>query len=129
MPKRSNDYRAAVWAILSDGRWHSALELIEVGGIRAGARVHELRRGEDGGPCRRILCTVRDSVSRYRWTCDCGPLPANPDPALVPFCPACRAALAEVEQPRRFPAFDVDDAGRAPTEREAGGEATNSAGS
>jgi hypothetical protein len=35
--------------VLADGAWHSALELLEVGGLRYGGRLHEIRRGDDGG--------------------------------------------------------------------------------
>jgi hypothetical protein len=90
MARKSHDNRAAVLELLADHQWHSGPELVEVGGMRAGARVHELRRGEDGGPKRRILCRVVDSESRYRWTCDCGP--GEPGQAGVPDCPVCREA-------------------------------------
>jgi hypothetical protein len=36
--------------VLADGAWHSALELLEVGGLRYGGRLHEIRHGDDGGP-------------------------------------------------------------------------------
>ena len=99
MPRKSNDYRAAVWAVLQDGEWHSALELVQVGGLRFAARIHELRH--EGG--HRVLCRVVDSRSSYRWTCDCGPLPEDPGPE-VPYCPRCRAVLEELAGPRAEPA-------------------------
>lgn len=98
MSRRSSDYRAAVWALLSDGGWHSGLELVSVGGMRAPARVHELRH-EDG---HRILCRVVDSCSEYRWTCECGPLADGADLSTVKTCPACREAMAAAT----FPTFD-----------------------
>ncbi len=36
--------------LLSDGAWHSALELVDVGGLRYGGRLHEIRHGLDGSP-------------------------------------------------------------------------------
>lgn len=93
MPRKSNDYRAAVWAVLQDGAWHSALDLVQVGGLRFAARIHELRH-DDG---HRILNQVVDSRSAYRWTCECGPLPNPDEPGPeVPFCDRCRAVLAEM---------------------------------
>lgn len=36
--------------LLADGRWHGPDELVAVGGLRFGGRLHELRRSDDGGP-------------------------------------------------------------------------------
>ena len=41
---------AALRALLSDGQEHAGAELEQVGGRRFAGRIHELRRGEDGGP-------------------------------------------------------------------------------
>jgi hypothetical protein len=40
--------------LLADGQWHNALAMMEAGGMRYGARVHEIRRGEDGRPAWRV---------------------------------------------------------------------------
>lgn len=92
MPRKSNENRQRVWELLLDGKWHSGLELVEVGGMRAPARVHELRHEES----RRILCRVVDSKSAYRYVCDCGPLPEGLSAFDAKTCPACRAAMAEL---------------------------------
>lgn len=41
---------AALRRLLADGAWHTATELEAVGGRRYGARLHEIRRGDDGRP-------------------------------------------------------------------------------
>jgi len=53
--------RERVLALLSDLHWHDTLELQRVGGIRAPARVHELRgRGWD------IRCEGHEGRFKYR---------------------------------------------------------------
>jgi hypothetical protein len=41
---------AALRELFSDGEWHGGEELRQVDGWRYGARLFELRRGEDGRP-------------------------------------------------------------------------------
>lgn len=41
---RHGTKRTAVLDLLWDLRWHDSFELVRVGGLRAGARVHELKR-------------------------------------------------------------------------------------
>jgi hypothetical protein len=89
MAKRSDHYREAVWTLLQDGQWHSILDLIQIGGVRAAARIHELRH-EEG---RRVLNRVVEGKSAYRYTCQCGPLPED-GPAAC--CELCRPVLAEL---------------------------------
>ena len=57
---------SALRELLKDGLWHLAPEMRAVGGDRYGARVHEIRRGEDGGPPIAVDCEVFGNVSRYR---------------------------------------------------------------
>lgn len=40
----------ALRELLSDGRWHNHSEMMAAGGARFGGRLHEIRRGVDGGP-------------------------------------------------------------------------------
>lgn len=69
---RSN--RSRVLALLSDGLWHSTLELQAVGGTRAPARVHELRRqGYD------VQCDGERGRFKYRLN---GRLSLNAEPQL-----------------------------------------------
>ncbi|MFY3742451.1 hypothetical protein ACOQFB_00965 [Anaeromyxobacter sp. Red801] len=58
---------ARLRALLADGAWHSALELVEAGGLRFGARLFELRRGQDGGPPLDVEGEARDAGGRSRW--------------------------------------------------------------
>jgi len=53
--------------LLADGRWHSALELVEVGGLRYGGRLHEIRRGQDGAPALDVECEAREQGGRQVW--------------------------------------------------------------
>jgi hypothetical protein len=54
--------------LLGDGRWHSADELRQVAGWRYGARLYELRRGEDGRPP--LVIDVRcESGGLYEYQC------------------------------------------------------------
>jgi hypothetical protein len=85
---KTSHYREAVWQLLQDGQWHSILDMIQVGGVRAAARVHELRHEEN----RRIVNRVIDGKSEYRYLCQCGPLPAEPTEDVL-FCPDCRTEL------------------------------------
>lgn len=57
---------AAIRSLLADGLEHSGAELERVGGRRYGARVAEIRRGEDGGPPIAVDCEVRGSESYWR---------------------------------------------------------------
>ncbi|WP_242344010.1 hypothetical protein [Anaeromyxobacter terrae] len=54
-------------ALLAGGAWRSALELVEAGGLRYGGRLHELRRGEDGGPPLEVESEVREHNGRRVW--------------------------------------------------------------
>lgn len=52
---------------LADGAWHSALEMVEAGGLRFGARLLELRRGLDGGVPLDIEVERRARAGRFVW--------------------------------------------------------------
>lgn len=52
--------------LLGDMRWHSMSELQEAAGYRYGARLLELRRGHDGGPCISVEKDQRDGCWFYR---------------------------------------------------------------
>jgi hypothetical protein len=58
---------ARLRALLADGAWHSALELVEVGGLRYGGRLHELRRGADGEPALDVDAEARPHRGRQVW--------------------------------------------------------------
>ena len=58
--RRSN--RDRVRQALADGAWHTAAELVEIGGLRFGARVHELRHAEG---CN-VEVRVEGGASAYR---------------------------------------------------------------
>jgi hypothetical protein len=47
---RRKGRRDAVAELLSDGEWHSNYKLLSVGGFRYGARIFELRRGNNHTP-------------------------------------------------------------------------------
>lgn len=53
--------------LLATGRWYSALELVEAGGLRYGARLLEIRRGLDGGPLLDIEGERRPHGRRFLW--------------------------------------------------------------
>ncbi len=50
---------------LSDGRWHTSLDLVQHAGIRANGRLWDLRRKY--GICVEMVRTGEDQF-RYRWT-------------------------------------------------------------
>ncbi len=56
----------AVRAFLADGCWRPGREVEAVGGRRFGARVHEIRRGDDGGPPMAVECDMRNGESWWR---------------------------------------------------------------
>lgn len=58
---------ARLRALLADGAWHSALELVEAGGLRYGGRLHEIRRGQDGGPPLTVAAEPREHAGRQVW--------------------------------------------------------------
>lgn len=58
---------ARLRALLADGAWHSALELVEAGGLRYGGRLHEIRRGLDGGPPLDVAAEPREHAGRQVW--------------------------------------------------------------
>jgi hypothetical protein len=77
MPRKSNDYRHAVWEVLQDGAWHSALDLVQVGGLRFAARIHELRRVPLDVRLRALVCRhVQPAALRVDRS-----LPDDPGPA------------------------------------------------
>jgi hypothetical protein len=53
--------------LLGDGDWHSALELADIGGLRFGGRLFELRRGQDGGPPLDVEAQPREHAGRLVW--------------------------------------------------------------
>ncbi len=59
--------RARLRKLLADGRWHSALELVDVGGLRYGGRLHEIRRGLDGAPALDVESEARPLGGRNVW--------------------------------------------------------------
>jgi hypothetical protein len=58
---------ARLRALLADGGWHSALELVDVGGLRYGGRLHEIRRGLDGAPALDVEGEAREHRGRSVW--------------------------------------------------------------
>jgi hypothetical protein len=58
---------AKLRAFLADGAWHSALELVQVGGLRFGGRLHEIRRGLDGQPALDVETEARSHNGRRVW--------------------------------------------------------------
>ncbi len=58
---------ARLRALLADGAWHSALELVEAGGLRFGGRLHEIRRGLDGAPALDVEAEPRELHRRSVW--------------------------------------------------------------
>lgn len=53
--------------LLADGAWHSALELVEAGGLRYGGRLHEIRRGLDGALPLDVEGEARELNRRALW--------------------------------------------------------------
>lgn len=67
--KRTPERLAGLRALMRDGEWHTADELRKVAGWRFGARLYELRRGEDGGAPMAIKMENKGGgVYRYRAT-------------------------------------------------------------
>lgn len=59
---------AALRDLFADGEWHGGDELRQVAGWRYGARLFELRRGEDGRPP--LVIDVRcESGGLYEYQC------------------------------------------------------------
>jgi hypothetical protein len=58
---------ARLRALLADGRWHEAPELVEVGGLRFGGRLFEIRRGLDGAPSLDVEAEPRPRAGRVVW--------------------------------------------------------------
>ncbi|MBK9519394.1 MAG: hypothetical protein IPO09_19050 [Anaeromyxobacter sp.] len=56
---------AALRDLLRDGKWHLADKLRQVAGWRYGARLHEVRQGQDGGPC--IVVEVRAYAGSHEY--------------------------------------------------------------
>jgi hypothetical protein len=54
-------------ALLADGAWHSALELVERVGLRYGSRLHEIRHGLDGAPALNVEAESRSWEGRRVW--------------------------------------------------------------
>jgi hypothetical protein len=63
--------------LLADGKWHSALELVEVGGLRYGGRLHEIRRGLDGAPALDVEAEAREHRGRQVWWYRAAPAPTR----------------------------------------------------
>ncbi len=67
--RHRNRQTEALRRVLDDGRWHSNVELAASVGQRFGARLMEIRRGEDGGPPLDVVkerVNGEGSVWRYR---------------------------------------------------------------
>jgi hypothetical protein len=62
MPDRCDRLRQ----LLGDGRWHMAEELREVAGWRYGARLYEVRRGDDKGPPLTVEVRAVGGTHEYR---------------------------------------------------------------
>jgi hypothetical protein len=62
MPDRCERLRG----LLADGKWHLAAELRDVAGWRYGARLYEVRRGEDGGPPLTVEVRALGGTHEYR---------------------------------------------------------------
>jgi hypothetical protein len=60
----------AVLELLGDGRWHTTFEFVELGILRAPARVHELRRRGFAIDVRRVARRGRSPVFEYRLVSD-----------------------------------------------------------
>jgi hypothetical protein len=73
---------SALRKLLAGGGWHSALELVEVGGLRYGGRLYEIRRGLDGGPPLDVEGEAREQGRR--WFYRIAPAPAAPRQAEFP---------------------------------------------
>lgn len=58
---------ARLRALLADGRWHDAPELVQVGGLRYGGRLHEIRRGQDGAPALDVEAEPHARGGRQVW--------------------------------------------------------------
>jgi hypothetical protein len=58
---------ARLRALLADGQWHSALELVDAGGLRYGARLLEIRRGLDGAPALDVQGEAHEYRGRTVW--------------------------------------------------------------
>lgn len=58
---------ARLRTLLGDRAWHSALELVDVAGLRYGGRLFELRRGLDGGPALDVEGEARAHGNRTVW--------------------------------------------------------------
>ena len=52
--------------LLSDRRWHSTIEFVELGVLRAPARMHELRRGGLAIETMRVARMGRSPIFAYR---------------------------------------------------------------
>jgi hypothetical protein len=76
---------------LADGRWHSTIEFVELGILRAAARVHELRRRGFAIEVRRIERRDRSPVWAYRL------VSVRLDAA--PLQPPMLASRAEADEP------------------------------
>jgi hypothetical protein len=86
--------------LLADRAWHSHAEMTQVGGARFGARLLEMRRGQDGGtPWDVEVRSAEDDDRRteYRLKGEAAPYVAPPA-CVRPKCQACGQEMpAEVE--------------------------------
>jgi hypothetical protein len=64
--RKAPDRCARLRALLADGRWHLAAELREVAGWRYGARLYEVRRGDDKRPPLTVEVRAFCSTHEYR---------------------------------------------------------------
>jgi hypothetical protein len=86
-------------ALLSDGRWHSATELQAVAGRRYGARLMEIRRGEDGRPALEVEGEpTKSGDCEWRYRVSPGTCPTHGRPVTGAnvatgrqVCAACRS--------------------------------------
>jgi hypothetical protein len=53
--------------LLADGRWHDAPELADVGGLRYGGRLYEIRHGQDGAPALDVEAEPHAHGGRQVW--------------------------------------------------------------
>jgi hypothetical protein len=85
-------------ALLASGQWRSHAEMTAAGGARFGARLLELRRGQDGGTPLEVESRIVGDDDRrveYRLVGE-APAYVAPPACVRPQCPACGQPVPEV---------------------------------
>jgi hypothetical protein len=65
--RKATTHTTRLRELLKDGRWHNQWELLQAGGFRYGARLLEIRRGEDGGPMWEVKAERMEDSTAYRY--------------------------------------------------------------